>query len=147
MPEEQKLNLSLSDLQALIGTAVSEAIRQSKKPTAIEQAKIDADELAKQQAQESRLKTSQGVLDTINGQKALHRVCNHMRKNGTYRVVHIKERDPSPGYFICLRNQCIIRPGAAPKDKNWHGGDVVYDTGLFNRLMQGSSQAGVEIID
>ena len=111
---------------------LAEVIKALKQPTVLEQAKLDkaAADLAVEQ--ENRAKVAKGALEEINNKRNLQQWCTHEHKNGDSRCVYVAERS-GPGYLICQKNQCKIRPGKA--SPNYKGSDI-YDTKEFNRIFQ-----------
>lgn len=131
MAQEQGITLSKQDLQDIIAAAIAAA----KAPTVLEQAQLDE---AKRQAeikQENRKKTSAQVIAEHQGKAWARQNCSHEGPDGHSHAVYIQDGN----YFICQKLQCRIRPGVRPEKD--HTGDV-YDTNLFNRLMQKVARQG-----
>jgi hypothetical protein len=124
------MEISKSDLQELLAGVV----KAVKEPTALEQKKMDAEAKTVAQAQEDRKKLSQSVLEDIANKRFIQSVCSHEHKNGDSHCVYIQE-SKGPGYILCQKNQCKIRPGTAPTDGTADAG-AIYDTALFNKLFQ-----------
>jgi hypothetical protein len=127
--KEATLAITARDLQDIITAAVAAA----KAPNVIEQAKLDEQRAEMVQKQQYRQATAQSVRDDIENKKLIQQVCSHEHPNGASRSVYVTERT-GPGYMICLKNQCKIRPEPKPA-KNADSG-AIYDTTMFNRLFQ-----------
>lgn len=127
----ETIQLTKNDLKEIITSAIAAA----KAPNEVEQRQLDAQKLEIEQAQKERLIQSKSVLDEIEQKKTIQRLCSHEHRNGDTHAVYVQEKS-GPGYFICQKNQCKIRPGAPPE--GYKGGDI-YDTALFNRLFQKSA--------
>jgi hypothetical protein len=124
---EREVSLSKSDLAELIATAIAAA----KAPNVVEQKKLDEDNRRLEGEQEARKLTSQGVLADIKGKRDIQRICSHEHKNGDSHCVLVQSGKDT--YILCQKNQCKIRPGTQPAS---YGGNDIYDTALFNKLMQ-----------
>lgn len=136
----QQLSLTAEQLQQLVATAVESAVRAAKEPSAIEQKKLDAEAEVIRVQQEYRLRTAASVKEDQEQKKAMQRICTHEHRNGDTHMVYIQEQK-GPGYLLCQKNQCKVRPGIAPE--GYEGGDI-YDTELFNKCFQKIS-TGAEI--
>jgi hypothetical protein len=133
MPEKQEsINLSKQDLADIITAAVAAA----KAPNVIEQAKLDEQKAELVQKQKYRAATAQSVRDDIENKRLIQSICSHEHPNGASRSVYVVERT-GPGYMICLKNQCKIRPEPKPAKPD---AGAIYDTALFNKLFQKASQ-------
>jgi hypothetical protein len=127
--QEQGVALTAADLQKLLSTVIAEA----KKPTALEQAKLDAEAEEKMKAQQHRLEQAESIKAEM-AQKAMEkRLCSHKHSTGQSHGVYIQDGN----YILCQKHQCKIRPGVAPT--NYQGSDI-YDTALFNEVFQSLSQ-------
>ena len=124
----ENTGLSKEDLAAVL----SQVIKAVKEPTAIEQRKLDAEQRILNQAQVERKNLAESVIQEKQQKMAQQRVCSHTHKNGDPHGVYITE-PTGPGYILCQKNQCIIRPGVQPKD---YKGNAIYDTALFNKIFQ-----------
>lgn len=122
------LGLSKKDLQELVAAAVSAAVQESRKPsdpTPEEQAKIDSARAhRKDMALLEALKTQ--------SRRANQMGCSHMRKNGTTPSVYVQNGN----YMICQHCTGMIKPGSPSADELKYGTPYIYDTDLFNRLLQ-----------
>lgn len=107
-------------------------IAELKKPTEIEQKKLDEEAKAILQRNEERKENAAGMLQKIENAKWVHKTCTHKHRDGHSHCVLIHEKN-TPGYILCQKEQCKIRPGVAPKD---YKETDIYDTELFNRLLQ-----------
>lgn len=128
----QQLSITPEQLQTLIATAVESAVKAAKQPTVLEQKKLDEEEQARQVAQDQRKRLAASVKESSEQKKAFQRICTHEHRNGDTHMVFVQEQQ-GPGYLLCQKNQCIVRPGEAPKD---YKGYDIYDTELFNRCFQ-----------
>lgn len=111
---------------------MAQLIAEMKKPTVMEQIELDkkaAEILARNQERKDNAAGMKVKRDADRWEK--HH-CTHAHPNGNTHCVHIIEK-VGPGYILCQRNQCIIRPEPAPAN---YGGDDIYDTNQFNRLFQ-----------
>lgn len=143
MPET--IALTKEDLKEILKAnqeALVEAIREIKKPTEMEQAKIDAEKLATEARQTERKTNSAAVLEQISNRRAIQRMCSHEHPNGDSHCVWVQEKR-GPGYLICQKNQCIIRPGKAPQG---YQGNAIFDSDLFNKIFQKLNTSGADII-
>lgn len=134
MTQNQNISLTKDDLVEIITAAVAAA----KAPNAVEQRKLDAEQKQIEQDQENRKKTSGQVLQGIENNKWVKRTCSHEHKNGDTHCVYVQER-VGPGYLLCQKNQCIIRPGTPSPN---YKGSVIYDTELFNKIFQKTPGSG-----
>lgn len=125
---EATLQLTKTDLAEI----VTAAIKAAKEPNVVEQRQLDAQTKAIEQAQASRLQTSEEVKRELTNKRWTQKNCSHEHADGTTHAVWIQEKS-GPGYFICQKNQCVVRPGTAPAN---YGGTVIFDTEEFNRLFQ-----------
>jgi hypothetical protein len=126
------INITKEDLKELITSAVAAAVAAVKAPTAEEQRVLDAEKKRIETDQANRLKTADSVKQDIANKKWTHLNCSHEHKNGDTHCVYVAER-VGPGYLLCQKNQCIIRPGTPSKN---YKGTVVYNTDLFNKIFQ-----------
>jgi hypothetical protein len=129
---EKNIVLNEEALERLFERALKTAIAAAKEPSALEQKKLDADALRIEGEQAARLRLSTEVKAEAQAKHARQRLCSHEHANGDSHVVYVQERK-GPGYMLCQKNQCIIRPGVAPEG---YTGNVIYDTNQFNRLFQ-----------
>ena len=134
--ETKQLSLTAEDLQNIIKTA----IEAGKAPNAVEQRKIDQQERQIKADQEARLKLSEGVKQIAADKRATQLVCSHEHNTAPYdtHCVYVMEKD-TPGYFLCQKNQCIIRPEPQPAK---YKGTAIFDTNLFNKLFQKQRSSG-----
>ena len=137
MSEEK--SVSMSELREILAAqaqqnadALKTVIEELKKPTAIEQKKLDKEAKALVDANEERKANSGAILQQIENKRLLQRVCTHKHRDGNSHCVYVMEQR-GPGYILCQKNQCIIRAGNPPA--NYQGNDI-YSTELFNRLFQ-----------
>jgi hypothetical protein len=132
--QDQPLTITKTDLQDMMVAT----IKAAREPNSTEQRKIDADDKEFEQAQSIRLQTAESQKQEIASKRFVAKTCTHRRKDGSYRVTHVQERN-GPGYMLCLWNQCKIRPGIAPE--GYEGIDV-YSTDKFNELFQANPAMG-----
>jgi hypothetical protein len=109
-------------------------IRTIKEPTVLEQKTLDKQAAEAKAANEARQKTAKEVLQGIQNKRWLQSVCSHAHNDAAHgtHLVFVQEKT-GPGYLICQKNQCVIRPGLAPKG---YQGTAQYNTALFNQLFQ-----------
>ena len=129
----ENISLSAKDLQMLIATAVSEAVKAAKEPSVIEQRQLDAEQKELEAKNEERKSNAAQQLEIIANKRMTQSICSHQHRDGNSHCVYIMEKS-GPGYILCQKNQCKIRPGVKP-EKNYNGTDI-YDTALFNKLFQ-----------
>ncbi len=139
MSDEKKDSISMSELRAILAEQAKEnaatlktVIEELKKPTAIEQKKLDAEEKELLDRNQERKENAAGILQQIEGKRQLQPVCSHKHRDGNSHCVYVMEQRGN-GYILCQKNQCIIRAGNPPT--NYKGNDI-YSTELFNRLFQ-----------
>ncbi len=125
---EEAIRLTKADLQDIISVAVT----AGKAPNVLEQKKIDEEQKRTEAAQSTRKALSGQVLQDLENRRNIQRICSHEHANGDTHCVYVQEQK-GPGYFICQKNQCIIRPGTIPAG---YKGNDLYDTALFNKLFQ-----------
>lgn len=118
------ISMTAKDLQDLVAAI--------KAPNVLEQQKINKEMQEQLEKNNDRKETAAGVIALQKQKRDIQRICSHKHKNGQSHGVFITERR-GPGYIICQKNQCIIRPGIAPED--YTGGDI-YSTDLFNEMLQ-----------
>ena len=143
MPEN--LTLTKDDLKELLRSnqeALVEVIREMKKPNEIEQAEIDTQKRDIAAKQSERKTNASSVKEEIVNRRAIKRICSHEHSNGNTHCVWVQERS-GPGYLLCQKNQCIIRPGKTPQN---YQGDHIYDSDAFNRIFQKLNTSGADII-
>ena len=139
MSEEK--SISLSDLKQILADQARQnaeqlatVIQELKKPTVLEQQQLDREKAELLAKNEERKANAQGQKQILAEKRAIQRICSHKHaRTGDSHCVFIHERS-GPGYLLCQKNQCIIRPGVQPKE-NYNGTDI-YDTALFNRILQ-----------
>jgi hypothetical protein len=133
------LTLTKDDLQGLISAAVAAAVAESRKP-----APLTTAELAKQKdEQERRQQDGLAARDAMSTRANFQRnICSHIRPNGTTMAVLVK--DELGAYFLCQDARCMarIRPGNTEERlRKVDVSDVIYDTAIWNRLMNASNMA------
>lgn len=120
-------------LAAIVNSAVSAAIQESKKPTLLEQQVLDKQKKADEDKQQERLENAQEELRGIENRKAFRQICLHKRKNGTSRAVHVANGD----FFICQECRIVVFKEPQPsKESGLRIPEAVYDTRLYNEFMQ-----------
>lgn len=139
MPEEQSLSIKvvqqmMAEMQKQNAENMSAIIQELKKPTVLEQKAIDAELKRILDANEERKTNAQGIKQQMAEKALTQAICSHTHRDGNSHGVYIMEKAPSPGYILCQKNQCKIRPGQKPTENADHG--AIYDTALFNRLFQ-----------
>jgi hypothetical protein len=123
-------------------TLLARVIKAVKEPTALEQKKINAEEKAIADANASRLRISGEVKGAMEGKKFTQRTCSHEHPDGHTHCVYIQEK-VGPGYLLCQKNQCVIRPGVASPN---YQGSVIYSNELFNKIFQKLQSGAGDII-
>lgn len=129
MSKESQAPLSLSMEQLLI------LLEESKKPSKEEQLK---NQKALEQRREDALR--EAAIAAEQREKRIWEVknCTHKRRDGTCRAVFIQ----GSNYFLCQKCHGTIYHGSAKtgdKEKDSHVLGTIYDSQLFNELMQMSS--------
>jgi hypothetical protein len=137
MSEEKGISKQdLKDILAAVAVQNSEMLKdvisELKKPNVVEQKELDrlAQELADRN--QERKDNSAGIIQLTEQKRAIQSICSHKHKDGNSHCVQISERQ-GPGYILCQKNQCKIRPGIAPDGYN---GTDIYDNRLYNQLFQ-----------
>lgn len=139
MPEEKSLSIEvvkemMKEMQRQSHENMIALAQELRKPTVLEQKEIDAELKRIMDANEERRVNSLGIKQQMADKRLNQSICSHKHRDGNSHCVFIMEKAPSPGYILCQKNQCKIRPGSTPAE-NADGG-AIYDTGLFNRLFQ-----------
>lgn len=137
--------LTKDDLKAVLkanSDTLIEVIRELKKPNEIEQARIDAEQRDIEAKQRERLDNAESVKAEIVNRRQMKRICSHEHPNGDTHCVWVQEKTGA-GYLLCQKNQCKIRPGAAPAGFQ---GDDIFDSAMFNRIFQKLNTSGADII-
>jgi hypothetical protein len=135
MSQEQQINLTIKDLKEMIAAAVSASITESRKPDPL----TDEQLASLRMKQEHRERTSADVAQTAKNLKANQMICSHEHNNGDTHCVWVREENPaSPGFILCQKQQCRIRPGVFEKEGTAFQRDrgAIYDTAMFNKLFQ-----------
>lgn len=127
MSEEKGMSLTPTQLQALITAAVTAAVSEAKKPVPL----TEEQEAARKNDIDMRRQIAEMQLQKVAEDRMIRSICTHQRVNNSYCTVHVKEGN----YVLCQVCLAIVRPEPAPKDDD---GRSIYDTQLFNRLVQGS---------
>lgn len=138
MPENngistEELRKILADQAKQNAEQTAEIIRELKKPTVLEQRALDREQKEIQDKNEERKANAGAMLQKDREKKFTQATCSHKHRDGNTHCVFVMEKAPSPGYILCQKNQCIIRPGTRPEG---YGGSAIYDTDMFNRLFQ-----------
>jgi hypothetical protein len=140
MPEKQEVKQEGLLITAdVLKEMLTSAIAAAKAPNSVEQKKLDAEEQKIKQAQDDRIRLSQTLIADKEQQRLIQRTCSHEHSRGDSHCVYVMEKG-TPGYFLCQKNQCIIRPGLEPAN---YKGNAIFDNALFNKLFQ--KQSGNEI--
>lgn len=132
----------LKEIFAANTATLLEVIKELKKPTEMEQKKLDAERLVLLQQNEERKRNSVNVKARQQVRHNAQRSCTHKHPNGDSHCVFIQERNG--GYMICQKLQCIIRSGQAPE--NYKGNDI-YDSKLFSEIWQSLKTKGADILE
>lgn len=136
------VSITKQDLADIVSAAVTAAIAAAKKPSELEQAKLDAEQKRIESDQANRLKVSADVRLEMSNKKRKHQMCSHEHADGHTHCVWIQER-VGPGYLLCQKNQCIIRPGVASEN---YKGTVIYSNELYNKIFQKLQSGSGDII-
>lgn len=144
--KQQTLTLTTEDLRNLISSAVTAAVGEMRKPTP-----PDEKELADlKQKQEERLATAQSVKEKNENKRFIQeKVCTHEHLasagGGTHCVfVHDNGVPLSPGYVYCQKCEGRVRPDEPLMRKL--DPNAIFDSFLFNKLLQSCIQTGQEIM-
>src|ERR1017187_3849831 len=110
----------LADQQRQNAEMLKTVIQELKKPTVLEQQALDrqAKEIIDQN--DERKANAGAMLQKDKDKKFTQATCSHKHRDGNTHCVFVMEKAPSPGYILCQKNQCIIRPGTKPEG---YGGD------------------------
>lgn len=138
--ETPRMTFTTEDIQKIIAAAVAAA----KEPNELE--KLEMEEKREQlearraqieQDQQTRRETAQQQIAIMENRRAMQGLCTHKHRRGDTHCVFVN--DELGGYVLCQKCQAVIRPGVAPQ-KNDSG--VIFDTVLFNRLLQECTSNG-----
>lgn len=124
--------LTKEDLEALKILAA-----EMRKPTEVEQAKIDEDASAKKAAMEERKENSANVKAQMVQKRNEQLTCSHQHADGHTHLAHVQENGKfasSAGYLLCQWCNAKVRPESAEGKKL--DPQAIFDTALFNRLYQ-----------
>lgn len=140
MEKEREQTISTSDLKEILAEQARQYAEQTKEiitalkqPSVVEQQKLDAEKKEIELRNQERKDNSAAMLQKIENDRMTKLSCTHQHQDGNSHCVLVTEKR-GPGYILCQKNQCIIRPG--PKPEGYVGTDI-YDTALFNRQLQG----------
>lgn len=144
------LTLTPEQLSDLINMAVSAAVKttveEMRKPTPPDEKEQEAIRVA----QEERRATAQSVIEKNENKRFIQeKVCTHEHLasagGGTHCVyVHDNGVPLSPGYVYCQKCEGRIRPDEPIMRKL--DPQAIFDSYLYNRLLQGCIQTGQEIM-
>lgn len=139
MSEQKEAGISLAVLRELLAEQSRQnaeqmkiVIEELKKPTVLEQKKLDQEAKEILERNQDRKDNAAGMLKQIENKKFLQTTCSHKHRNGGSHCVMVNVQN-QPEYILCQLNQCKIRPGSAPQ--GYEGTDI-YSTQLFNELFQ-----------
>lgn len=140
MPEETK-SVSIDVVKEMLAEQnrqsaemLRSVIQELKKPTILEQRELDREAAEIMAKNEERKTNSLGIKQQMADKALNQAICSHTHRDGNSHCVFIMEKAPSPGYILCQKNQCKVRPGVKPSEGADFG--AVYDTALFNKLFQ-----------
>lgn len=147
---DEKKQSALSALDPATIELIKTIAAELRKPTELEQeelnehkAKRDAEKERIAQAQRDRKEGALLVKQQIAKREAEKKVCLHEGGTPVHQYA-VFVHDPLGGYILCQRCQMVVRPseqrGHYPQD--YHG-SVTFDTALFNRLFQRTSDSGI----
>ncbi len=144
------LTITPEQLSNLINTAVSSAVKTTveelRKPTPPDEKELEAIRVA----QEERRATAQSVIEKKKNERYVQEfVCTHEHLasagGGSHCVlVHDNGVLGSPGYVLCQKCQGRVRPDEPLMRKL--DPEAIFNTQLFNRLIQGCMQSGQEMM-
>lgn len=143
---DKGMMLTKDDLKELVAMAVATAIAESKKPAPM--TLLQESELAQSQAQRKEMADS--VKDgKKNARYMQERICTHEHlksAGGGTHSVFIRDNDvpQSPGYIYCQKCSGRFRPDE-PLMRRLDP-DAIFNTEVFNRLLQDCMQTGAEIL-
>lgn len=142
---EKSVTLTSKDLKEIIAGAVEIAIKESKKPSVLEQRQLDAEAARIKEANDTRKDTAAQIKEEMANKAFQKRVCAH--KGGRPEHPHtVYVSDEIGGYVLCQKCQAVIRPDNQlvhfPGDFAKKRTDVIFDTLLFNRLFQECNNNG-----
>lgn len=121
----------VKELLAAQAEQFKELIVELRKPSVVEQKKLDAEAKEMEDRQQERKENGAAILQSIENKRQLQRICSHKHRDGHSHCVFVQTG--ADQYILCQKNQCKIRAGVAPA--GYSGGDI-YDTALFNQLFQ-----------
>ena len=130
------LSLTPEALQEMIAVAVATAIQESRKPLPPSEQEV----AQLRMKQEHRERQAEDVIRTAENKRANQLICSHEHNNGDTHCVWVREENPaSPGFILCQRQQCRIRPNVFDDDADYaflRDRGAIYDTAMFNKLFQ-----------
>lgn len=137
MPIDKETLEVLKEMQKQNLDAIRTIAVEMRKPTDVEQSKIDADEAAKKFAQAERIDNSAAVKQQMQERRRDQLNCSHQHADGHTHLAHTIENGKlanGPGYLLCQWCNGKIRPENEEVRKL--DPQAIYDTALFNRLYQ-----------
>ena len=144
------LTIDAASLAEIIKSAVSAAVAEARKPTELEQQELEARRTLREAEKRKIEVDQQSRRDTAQQQKAEMTRKHQHQKDCLHeggRPVHpfsVFVHDPIGGYVLCQKCQVVVRPetqrGHFPQD---YKGATVFDSVLFSRLFQKTSDSGI----
>jgi hypothetical protein len=133
---EQPVSMTMEQISALVNSAVSAAITESRKPMP----PTEKEQKAIEQALQDRRETAALVSKQLDMRRARQHACAHYR-GGLYSGTHCVYV-ANGNFLICQRCQAIIRPGNPPDD--YRKDRYIYDSKLFMEHLQQAQAGGTD---
>lgn len=122
--QPQGLTLSLEQLKELL-ISMAQELRKPADPTPEQAAAIE-------QSKADRKATAQAALRAQVNRNNAKKTCTHLRSNGSTCAVYVQNMQ----LMICQHCQALVYPESMLKHGVPEEEGAVYDTNLFNRLLQ-----------
>jgi hypothetical protein len=151
--ETKVLSLTGNDLKEILKQQADESAKNTreiiaamKAPTAIEQQKLDQLQAQIESKNQERREQAELTKQNMANEAFRKKTCAHEGGKPTHsHVVFVS--DDIGGYCLCQACRAVIRPenqlGHFPKDFQKSRQDVIFDTGLFNKVFQKTDASGV----
>lgn len=134
LAQQQMFAKLMSEMTKQSDERLERIVAELKKPSVMEQKKLDAEAKELEQRQQERRDNSEAFKMKRAQDKWVREHCTHQHADGKTHCVWIAEKNNPNGYILCQANHCKIRP--EPRPEKFADEDAVYDTNLFNRLFQ-----------
>jgi hypothetical protein len=148
--KQQTLTLTTEDLQKLISSAVNSAVTTAVTEMRKPEPPSEKELAALKQQQDERLQAAEGVKQKNENRRFIQeKVCTHahaLREGGGTHATYVHDNDVplSPGYIYCQKCEGRIRPDEPIMRKL--DPQAIFDSNLFNRLMQDCVHPAAEIL-